>query len=248
MEYYRPILYICFGILPSLFWLLYYLRKDLHPEPKRIILKVFLYGIIITVPVFCLQLWLSGLLANLQSSGIFSQYPVIIDILKWFFVIALTEEVLKYIGLRFAVLKDDVLDEPLDIMLYMVIVATGFAGLENILYLFPSASVVSLDSVIKNTLLVSSTRFVGATLLHTLCSALLGYFLALSFLKTHQRVLLTITGIVLATTLHGLFDFSIITLPSPLNTVIPAMIIIGLTIFVFHAFDKLKKIKSICKI
>lgn len=247
MEYYYLILYICFGLLPSLFWLLYYLRKDLHPEPKKIILKVYFYGILITIPVFCLQIWLAGLLGNLQSSGIFSQYPIVIDILKWFFVIALTEEVLKYIGLRFAVLKNGVLDEPLDVMLYMVIVATGFAGLENILYLFPSNG-LPFDIAIKNALTISTIRFVGATLLHTLCSAVLGYFLALSFLRTKQKTLLTITGIVLATTLHGLFNFSIITLESPANMIVPSIIIIGLTIFVMHAFSELKKLKSICKV
>lgn len=248
MEYYLPILYISFGILPSLIWLLYYLRKDSHPEPKKVILEVFLYGILITVPVFGIQIWLSQLLLDVKSSGFFSQYPIIIDILKWFFVVALTEEVLKYIGLRFTVLKNGALDEPLDVMLYMVIVALGFAGLENTLYLFSPSNGLTLGVILKTTLTISFIRFVGATFLHTLCSALLGYFLALSFLKTDKKLLFTIVGITLASLLHGLYDFSIITLEEPLNIIVPIAILVGLGMFVMYGFEELKKLKSICKV
>ena len=38
------IIYVILGLLPSLTWLSYYLTKDLHPEPKKMILKIFLWG------------------------------------------------------------------------------------------------------------------------------------------------------------------------------------------------------------
>ena len=42
MEFdFRIILYVIFGVLPSLAWLSYYLRKDVHPEPKRMVLAIF---------------------------------------------------------------------------------------------------------------------------------------------------------------------------------------------------------------
>src|SRR3989344_4984826 len=138
MEYYRLALYIFFGVLPSLVWLFYYLRKDLHPEPKRMIIKVFLYGVLITVPVFFIQVGLSGLLKQLQYLPLFASFPIIIDIIKWFIVIALVEEVLKYLVVKTIVFRSGELEEPLDIMLYMVVVALGFAALENIFYLLPS--------------------------------------------------------------------------------------------------------------
>ena len=55
-------------------------------------------------------------------------------------------------------------------------------------------------------------------------------------------------GIFLAVLLHGLYDFSIITLNPPLNFLFPIIIIVGLTIFMIYDFDEIKKLKGICKI
>ncbi|KKP41486.1 MAG: hypothetical protein UR46_C0034G0002 [Parcubacteria group bacterium GW2011_GWA1_33_6] len=243
------VLYIFFGVLPSTIWLGYYLNKDLHPEPKRMILNVFLFGILVTVPVFFIQLGLLESLRNLHTLSPFIYYPVGFDIVKWFVIIAFTEEMFKYLVVKMAVLKSAELDEPLDIMLYMVISALGFAALENMLYLFsPINNAISFGVIVKTTITVSFIRFIGATFLHTLCSAFLGYFLALSFFQSHRKLPLTIFGILGAVSLHGLYNFSIMTLQRPLNYVIPIVIIFSLAIFMIYAFDKIKKIKDICDV
>jgi len=247
MEYYRLILYGIFGVLPSLVWLFYYLRKDLHPEPKRMILQVFLWGSLITIPVFLLQIGLSELLNELKGIAIFSQYPIVVSLLQWFVVIALTEELFKYLVVKINISGSYVLDEPLDLMLYMVVVALGFAMVENILYLFSPIN-MPLGVLIETTATVTFIRFIGATFLHTLCSGLLGYFLALSSLKNKKGVRLTIVGLVLAVFLHGLYDFSIATLQNPFNIIIPVAIMAGLIVFMLYDFNEVKKIKGICKL
>ena len=40
-------LLLILGFIPSLVWLLYYLRKDVNPEPNRLILKVFIGGMLV---------------------------------------------------------------------------------------------------------------------------------------------------------------------------------------------------------
>lgn len=242
--------YILFGILPSLIWLFYYLRKDLHPEPKRTILKLFIYGALLTIPVFFVQMGLSSLLEQIKDSGILDGYPIIADIIKWFIVIALTEEFLKYFVVREVIIKESTLDEPLDIMLYMVVVALGFAAVENMLYLFSPIdhSYLNINKLLETTITISFIRFIGATLLHTLCSALVGYFLAIASLRDGQSRLLVGSGIFLAALLHGLYNFSIITLAGPMNFIIPLLIIIGLFIFIIYDFDEIKKVKGICKL
>lgn len=248
MQYYHLILYVLFGILPSLIWLFYYLRKDLHPEPKKIILKLFFYGALVTIPVFIIQSGLSELLDQVKASGILDGYPIVADIIKWFVVIALTEELLKYLVVRQVILKNSEIDEPLDIMLYMVVVALGFAALENILYLFSPIDQISFNAILATTVTISFVRFVGATFLHTLCSALIGYFVALASVRAHEHYRLTIIGILAAGLLHGLYDFSIITLSRPMNFVIPLIVVIGLVIFMIYDFDEIKKVKGICKL
>lgn len=241
MDYYI-IIYIIFGVLPSLIWLSYYLRKDAHPEPKKMVLKIFLWGALITLPVFFTQIGLKFLLDQTNIN------PLVYKLIYWFLVIAFTEEFFKYLIIRVKVINSPHLDEPLDIMLYMVIAALGFAALENVLYLFAPAGQMSFNQIIGRTLIIDFIRFIGATFLHTLCSAVIGYSLAISFYEVKTKNISLAAGILMATVLHGLYNFSIITLDGYIKFAIPVVVILTLAFLVFSGFEKLKKMKSICKI
>src|SRR5581483_11796049 len=40
------------GFAPGLFWLWHYYRKDAYqPEPRRLVLKLFVLGMLVTIPV-----------------------------------------------------------------------------------------------------------------------------------------------------------------------------------------------------
>lgn len=248
MDFYLLPLYIFFGVLPSLIWMSYYLGKDPHPEPQKMVLKFFIFGALVTVPVFFVQLSLYADLRVLQSLSFFSSNPLLNELLKWFFIIAFIEEGAKYLIFEILGHKNKEIDEPLDIMLYMVIVALGFAALENILYVLSPSPGLSLSEVIGKTVAIAFIRFIGATFLHTLCSALVGYFAAMSFYNLRHRHLFALAGLLLATLLHGLYDFSIIALGGPVNFAIPIFILMGLALLVVPQFDKLKNLKSICKL
>ena len=239
---YRLFLYIFFGILPALVWLSYYLKKDLHPEPRQMILKIFLLGSLATLPVFFIQLGLFTLLAKLKL-------PIfIVSILNWFFIIALTEEFFKYLVVRLKVLNSRHLDEPLDIMIYMIVSALGFATLENILYLFSPADSLSFNQVLNKALIISFFRFIGATFLHTLASATLGYFLIIEIYEIKKKGLFLFLGLVIATALHGLYNFSVITFKGTLQIAIPVTILVGLAIFVLWAFNRVRSMKSVVEV
>lgn len=244
MDYYI-ILYIILGLLPSLVWLFYYLRKDIHPEPKRMVLRIFLWGALITLPVFFVQMGLAKLLEIIGNSVIVS--PLVNNLIYWFVVIAFTEELFKYLVVKIKVVTSPHLDEPLDVMLYMVIAALGFAALENILYLFAPTDQVSFNEIISRTLTINFIRFIGAVFLHTLCSAVIGYSMAISFCEAKRKKLILVGGILIATALHGLYNFSIITLDGYIRFAIPAVVIITLAFLVFAGFENLKKMKGVCK-
>ena len=237
---YKIILYIFFGILPSLAWFFYYLRKDLHPESKKMILKVFLLGTLVTVPVFFAQVGLAILLQKINAPA------VLTNILYWFVVISFTEEVFKFLIVKFEVLRNSEFDEPVDTMIYMIIVALGFAALENILYLFTPIDQISFNEAVNRTVVITIIRFLGATFLHTLCSALIGFFLAISFKESKKYI--WIIGIFFAVLLHGIYNFSIMSLEGPLKFGVPIAVLVSLAIFVMSGFEKIKKIKSICLI
>jgi RsiW-degrading membrane proteinase PrsW (M82 family) len=239
---YTIFIYVVFGILPSLTWLSYYLRKDVHPEPKKTILRTFLWGALITIPVFFVQLGLAYLLSKIAVSDL------VASLIYWFIVISFTEELFKYLVIKIKIINSPDLDEPVDVMLYMVIAALGFAALENILYLFAPVGGMSLNQLIDRTLIITFIRFIGATFLHTLCSAVVGYSLAISFCKIKTKYASISAGLFMAVLLHGLYDFSIMRLDGYMKVAIPAIIILTLAFLVFSGFEKLKKMKSICEI
>jgi RsiW-degrading membrane proteinase PrsW (M82 family) len=203
------------------------------------VLKIFLWGALVTLPVFLVQIGLATILSKSNLP------PLATALIYWFVVIALSEELFKYLVVRTKVINSPELDEPLDLMLYMVIAALGFAALENVLYLFTPIDQLSFNSLVNRTLMISFIRFIGATFLHTLCSATIGYFIAVSLYDQRNRIFEVTFGIIIATFLHGLYNFSIMTMEGNLKLAVPAIILIFLATFVFSRFNKLKKMKGI---
>jgi len=217
------------GFLPSLIWLWFYLRKDSHPEPNRLILEMFIWGILL------------GPLAVLLEDIVIINTSII------FFIIAggaIIEETLKYLAVRMRVLRDPEFNEPADAMIYMVIVALGFAAIENTLILIKLAPAEGLR-IAANVLII---RFFGATLLHALSSAIAGYYFAKSIILKNK--ILVFAGILLASLLHGLYNYFVVIFGDALKEIIPSrlwlisILIVGLLIFmaalVSRYFKKLK--------
>jgi len=232
------LLYLIFGVLPSIVWLFFYLRKDVHPESNRMILKIFFYGMAAAIPAILLEMGIAEKIKEFNFS------PFLFSTLNIFFGVALVEEFLKYLVVRGKVLKSSELDEPIDVMLYMIIAALGFAASENILILFNLGPIF----LFGETLSLTVVRFLGATFLHALCSGLLGYFLALSFFETKKQGRFLILGLGITALLHGLYNFSILIIEGSLSFFIPIIILIELAIFLTYGFQRLKKLKSVCKI
>jgi RsiW-degrading membrane proteinase PrsW (M82 family) len=231
-------IYLIFALLPSVIWLLFYLRKDVHPESNRMIIKIFFYGMLAAIPAIFLEI---GILEGFSQLNLPSGLLII---LNTFIGIALIEEVLKYLVVKEKVLASSAFDEPIDAMLYMIIAALGFAALENILILIP----LGPSFLIGEALGISIFRFLGATFLHALSSGTVGFFLALGLFEAKGRLKLLVLGLGIATVLHGLYNFSIMEIEGDAKFILPVIILVSLALFVSLGFRKLKKIKSVCKI
>ncbi len=234
---------IIFALLPSLIWLLFFLRKDVHPESNSMVIKIFFYGMLSAIPAVFIELGFFRVMDRLPLFGIFPSS--LISFLNIFIGVALTEEVLKYLVIRKKVLKSPEFDEPLDVMLYMIIAALGFVFLENLLiFLSPKTFLLNFGEVF----VLAGFRFISATFLHALSSGVLGFFLALSFFETKKRGALLFNGFLLAVGLHGLYNLAIMNMGKYSGIILPIIIIAGLAIFVSFGFKKLKKVASVCKV
>ncbi len=203
---------IILGVLPSIAWLAFYLKKDIHPEPKKWLLLVFLGGMAIA-PIVTVVEWQAIKFLNFFASV----FPVFFgDFLKNFAIIfiaiAAVEEFFKYSVMRLAMKRNPVFDEPADSMIYMVVSALGFAAIENIIIMYSYTPSFFLDPA--QPLFILAFRFIGATFLHTLASGIIGYYYALSLAVSGKsdfyRNLLIIKGFTIAIFLHGFFNYLII--------------------------------------
>jgi protease PrsW len=233
-----------FAIAPGLIWLFYFIEKDKHPEPKRMILKIFFLGMAVALPAAFLELLFQKLpFQEIAFSNPWENY--IFVLLQVTLGVALIEEMVKYAVVRFAILKSSELDEPIDLMMYMIVSALGFATLENCFY-FLSPEILSAS--LKDGATLSAFRFISATFLHALTSGTIGFFLALSFCQIKRKRFLFPAGFGVAVLLHALYNFSIMNLEGCLRFEIPIMIIFCLALFVYCGIRHLKSIKGICKI
>jgi len=230
------LVYFLMGITPSLIWLFYYLEKDKNPESKRMIIKIFIFGMLATIPTIVVEKILQYIIPDINTT--------LFIYIRIFIGIALVEEYFKYLVAKTAAFNNREFDEPIDTLIYMIVSALGFAAMENVLLLMSTGP--SLELTTSFTLI--GLRFVGATFLHALVSGTFGYFLALSFCYRKARVFFFIIGIGAATLLHGAFNFSIINDSGINQILVPTLVIFVSSLFLSKAFKRLRNIKSICKL
>ena len=213
------------GLIPALFWLWFWLREDKErPEPYLLIALAFIGGMMV-VP---LALPLQRLAIEIYSGD------------NLIFAWVIIEEVLKYAAALVIILWNKAVDEPIDLIIYMVTIALGFAALENALFIFDP--IVAGDAV--KTLTTGKLRFLGATLLHVLASGTVGAFLALAYYKSNRMKLAFGTlGLFIAIVLHALFNFFI--MDSSGETILGVFLFVWMGIIVLLLlFEKVKLIEA----
>ena len=115
-------------ILPSILIILFFVYSDKFKEPRGEIIKVFIYGILITIPAYFLNTYIGDFFyANTRVSE---------NLISSFLTAAPVEEGLKLSVLYYFVYKMKDFNEPMDGIVYGVTVSLGFATLENFYYVY----------------------------------------------------------------------------------------------------------------
>ena len=242
MDYSIYILYIVAASAPSLIWLFYYLLKDKHPEPKKAILNVFFSGAVVAAIVCLLTLLISKTIVVFFPNLLFNNIWFIV--FKYFIIAALIEEVAKYLIAREFLTSSPEVDEPLDVMLYMVVAALGFAALENLLLVFTTVAPVGLKAITDFTL----SRLIGATFLHTLASGTLGFFLATSFHYVKYSKRIFFAGLFIAVLMHGFYNFFIVSFIGWQQVLGQILVLLPLLFFTTWGFGRLRSYKAVSRI
>ncbi|MEO5646154.1 MAG: PrsW family glutamic-type intramembrane protease [Candidatus Paceibacterota bacterium] len=178
------------GFIPSVIWLIFWLNIDKdHMEPFGLLMTCFIAGAISVLVATFLQQSLKGAIVGANSR-----------IVVW----AAIEEIIKFLVFYFIAYKSDYDDHAIEPPIYMIVVALGFAALENIFYVLQPSVSTNMTAI----LLTGGLRFFGSTLLHTIASCLIGISIGLAPKKF--RSISIPVGITAAIFLHATFNFFIL--------------------------------------
>jgi len=174
------------AVAPPLLIAYYVYQKDKYDkEPKSLIIKSFLFGCLGVIPAIFLELFAKEMFTSL--------------FLYVFFGIALVEEGVKYFFLKKYLFNKPDFNEPMDGIVYAVMISLGFATVENIAY------VLNNEGQEMNVALI---RMFTAIPLHAACGVILGYFVGLAKFSDNKNILLY-KGLFLATLVHALYNYFI---------------------------------------
>lgn len=185
--------YALLAVVPGLVWLWYFWRRDrFEPEPRALVLKVFAWGALM-VPLASGLEWAAQ--EFLPAARGMPWWEDLRLLLMAFVVVALVEELLKFLVVRIRMMPDPEFDEPMDGIIYAVAAGLGFATAENLVYIFRFGATVLI------------VRVVFSVFLHAGCSGICGYYLGRAKFEPERALRHQALGLSLAIGIHGLYDF-----------------------------------------
>lgn len=186
---------VALALAPIVFIFTYvYLKDEYEKEPLRYLIITFILGICTAAPV----LYVGEQLRLFTNTS--TETSSIIELMIYaFFVVATTEEGMKYLVLRFYNYPHKEFDEPYDGIMYGVAVSLGFAAIENVMYVFMSEG---------GGLQTGLLRMFTAVPAHAVFGVMMGYFVGRAkFMMDGNPMLERLKGLLTAILFHGLYDF-----------------------------------------
>ncbi len=177
------------AILPGLaiaYWI--YLKDEHEKEPHGALIFCFILGMLSTIPAIFMEEFGTSL-------GFVESDNIIITAIFAFVVVAGSEEFVKFAILRTYPFPRTYFNEPLDGIVYSVMIGMGFATLENLLY------------VMELGVGTGVLRMFTAVPAHGAFAVIMGYFVGLAKFDKANRLTLLFKGFFGAVFLHGAYDF-----------------------------------------
>lgn len=216
------------GILPTLGWMVYWNLQIQHQKGRGMMALAFLMGALAVLVVIPIQTIINNMLA--------SRFPD-----EAMISIVVVEEFFKFLLMRLVVLRMELIYYRSDYVMYMIASALGFAALENTLYLLTPLAGGDFSGALQ----IGNLRFFGATVTHTVSSAIHGLWVGLFIDRGFgARATGWTIGLLSAATLHGVFNYFII--HEDVRITIVTLILLWVTLMivtrVFHRSEVLVKI------
>ena len=218
--------------LPIILLGMYIYKKDKSKEPIKLLIKLFLGGIISCFLVVIISSILSFIIPLFSFD---TDKLNLLQLLFYVFIkIALVEEICKWLIIYIVAYRDNEYEEIYDMIVYSVFVALGFAFFENLLY------------VTNGGIFTGILRAISAVPGHVCDGIFMGYYLGLAKLgtinKRHDlKIKYFLFSIFIPMILHGIYDYCLF-IGNLIFIIIFVIFVIGLFIM---AAIKVKKISAL---
>ena len=220
------------SVLPVFLIGLFIYRKDREKEPLKLLLKLFLGGILSCLLVLIITPLLAIIFPIITEN---SDKLNLVELIFHVFVgVALIEEGCKWLVAYVISYHDRAFDELYDAILYCIFVALGFACFENLLYVYQTGIAIGI------------LRAVLAVPGHACDGMFMGYYLGLAKNsdlnnnKKDKRKYL-ILSIVVPIITHGIYDYCLFS-QKVIFVVLFFIFVIGMYIYVFKTIKKVATI------
>lgn len=188
------ILLVFIAIFPGILICYFIYRMDRYEKESPLNLYLsFLMGMVITLPVLKLEEWS-------HRVGLENNEQFWLTLISSFIIVALSEELIKLAALLSYPFRQSFFNEPIDGIIYSVMIAMGFATLENVLYAYR----YSIETILL--------RAVTAVPAHAAFAVIMGYFAGKARFTAdpRRRRRLLLTALFFPVAIHGTYDFFIL--------------------------------------
>lgn len=220
---------IFLALLPAIILLVMIYRADkVEKEPIGLLVKLFLFGVLSTISAMILETVGCEVL-----EAFFDTESLIYIFIENFFVVALAEEIGKYLVVKKIAWKHPAFDYTFDAVVYAVVASLGFAAFENIMYL--------TDETLSTALMRGILAVPG----HAIDAVFMGYYFGLAKraevfgdkkkCKSNLKLALWVPVFT-----HGFYDFC-------LSVDSDIMLIVFVVFEIFITIYAIKKIKKLSR-
>lgn len=216
------ILYLL-AILPGLLISYYIFWLDrFDRESWTSLITCFVLGMLVTIPAMKveeLELLLQNEAGQLSTGAM---------LFSTFVLVAIGEEIFKALPLLFFAFPKKYFDEPFDGIVFAVLIAMGFATIENLFYAYIMG---------MNTTLIRAFTAVPA---HGALAVIMGYYVGQAKFNPERKYQLIGIGFLQVVLIHGFYDFFII---QEFSEDLMAGAAVVLTLGIYYAIRLIRKVR-----
>lgn len=220
------------AILPVIALLFYVYKKDPNKETFGSLFKIFVFGVISTIPAAILEIIVDKIIPT-NHLNLFTLFIYV------FIGVALIEEFVKWFIVKTFIYKTDKFDEYYDAVVYCTYVSLGFACLENIGYVLQSGISVGIMRAL--------TSVPG----HTCFGIIMGYYLCytkFNELRSNKEASkYNILSLLYPVIAHTLYDYLLMVAVSSSRTNYYTVLIIWLIFYIILLVYCIKLINKVSK-